>query len=149
MKVDDLIDEVIYVTADKYKYCIILMLRCLKLISDECPKVASQSMKVANDFWVKAAVNSEMLDSARVECWNFLDANSASTNIEQREFCAVRAVICVLYPEPFSDDNGELLDWFFKMLLNIVQDNEKLIEDSLDILESMKSDIKLGKIQIT
>jgi hypothetical protein len=147
MSIDDLIDEIIEVTADKYELCVILMLRCLQLISDEFPVVASQSMNVAIDYWLKATINCEMLDSARIECWNYLDSNSASTNIENSEFCAVRAVICVLYPEPNSDDNGELLDWFFKMILTILPDSERALGESLEILKSLKGDIVSGKIQ--
>ena len=135
MNLDSLIDEVIIVTSDDYEKCVLFMIHCLPLIADACPEIGGQGIRSATQYWIDESIDQAELERMRVECWNYLDANSASTNLEKPEFCAIRAVICVLYSEPQSDDNGELLDWFFKMLTSIYIDTEKLMNDLKGVME--------------
>ena len=133
MSLDDLIDEVITITSDEYGKCMVFMIRCLSLVTDDCPEIGIQGIDTATKYWILKSVTDNALENARIDCWDYLDANSASTNIEEAKYCAMRAVICALYSEAQSDDNGELLDWFFKMLATIEGDTNKLSKDLLQI----------------
>ena len=138
MTLDDLIDEVISNTSDEYEKCVFFMIRCLSLIAGVMPKVGIQGVSTATKYWVGKSIGQGDLDKARIACWDYLDANSASTNVVEKKFCAVRAVICVLYSKAYYDDNGELLDWFFQMLSTINGDEKALLTDLSDILEEHK-----------
>ncbi len=140
MSLDDLIDEVIAVTSDEYKKCILFMIRCLSLVTGVCPEAGIRGIAVAKKYWINKSVSAEELEGARVSCWDYLDAHSASTNIQEAKFCAMRAIICVLYSEAQFDDNGELLDWFFKMLVTIEGDTDKLTKVLLQNLEDYQKE---------
>jgi len=79
------------------------------------PAVAIDALEIARRFQ-RSQASPEQLARARVKCWEFLDAKSASTDFSQPETCAIRAVICFLYAEPPSDDVAELLSWFLTLV---------------------------------
>jgi hypothetical protein len=141
MTLDDLIDEIISITSDEYEKCVFFMIKCLSLIVKVCPEIGIQGINTATRYWIEKSIDQAELEKARVECWDYLDVNSASTNIVESKFCAVRAVICVLYSEPPSEDNGELLDWFFKMLTSVDTNTDSLFKDVLAILEDFKTKV--------
>ena len=134
MSLDDLIDEVVSITSDEYEKCILFMIRCLPLVAFVNPEVGIQGITTATRYWIDKSADKAELDRARVACWNYLDTNSASTNIDEKKFCAVRAVICVLYSRAEYEDNGELLEWFFQMLSTISNDDNALLADLSEIL---------------
>ncbi len=136
MSLDNLIDEIVSITSDDYEKCILFMIKCLSLVAGVNPDVGIQGVTTATQYWVDKSVNQADLEKARVACWDYLDANSASTNIVESKFCAVRAVICVLYSEPQSDDNGELLDWFFNMLSTTNSDTNALLADLTELAKN-------------
>ncbi|MCG7491912.1 hypothetical protein MHN79_20800 [Vibrio sp. Of14-4] len=119
MSLDDLIDEVVSITSDEYEKCILFMIRCLPLVAFVNPEVGIQGITTATRYWIDKSADKAELDRARVACWNYLDTNSASTNIDEKKFCAV---------------NGELLEWFFQMLSTISNDDNALLADLSEIL---------------
>jgi hypothetical protein len=109
-------DHIIESGNNDYASSMRIMIQCLQLIRCIVPAVGVASMKVARRFWEFHSVPTSDLERARVNCWQYLDERSASTNTELPEYCAVRAVICVLYAEPPSDDLSELVGFFVEML---------------------------------
>jgi len=79
------------------------------------PSVATDALDVARCFQ-RSQASAEQLERARIQCWEFLDAKSASTDFSQPEICAIRAVICILYAESPSEDVSELLSWFLTLV---------------------------------
>jgi hypothetical protein len=116
MNFDQLTDHMIATANDDYATSARLMIECLQLIPFHLPLVGQTGTEVARRYWIHHSVSALDLERARVECWNYLDERSASTNTDEPEYCALRAVICVLYGEPPSDDIGELIEFFNQML---------------------------------
>lgn len=124
MNIDKLTNIMLEATSDNYEACVRLMLKCLSLVQECCPSIALAGIAVANKYWIDNSADAMELNDARVKCWDFLEGESASANTHEKTFCAVRAVICVLYTKPPSEDNGELIDWFLQMLMVITEDIE-------------------------
>ena len=61
--------------------------------------------------------------------------------ISDKEFCAIRAVICLLYESKNLGNNDELLEFYFKMFSCITTDTPKLLEDLSLIVEKSKSSL--------
>jgi len=93
-----------------------LMIECLRAIPTALPTVGVDAIQTARRFWIEHSVPASNLEKARVACWTYLDERSASTNTDVPEYCAVRAVICVLYADPPSKDLGDLIEFFGEML---------------------------------
>jgi hypothetical protein len=116
MSFGQLTDHMIATTNDDYGTSARLMIECLQLIPFYLPLVGQTGTEVARRYWTLHSASASDLERARVECWNYLDERSASTNTDEPEYCALRAVICVLYAKPPSDDIGELIEFFNQML---------------------------------
>lgn len=92
------------------------MCRCLMLVHQLLPEVGRSALDVAKAFWLEGRGKAEALLGARVECWRYLDAKSSSTDIKDQEDAVMRAVICVLFTEPESEDfYPETVRWFANM----------------------------------
>lgn len=92
------------------------MCRCLSLVQQFMPETGRNALKLATAFWLEGGGRAEDLLAARVGCWNYLDAKGRSTDIQDQEDAAMRAVICVLYVEPeFEDFSAETARWFAAM----------------------------------
>ncbi len=131
MNLDEIVDNIILKTGDDYEKCVLFMVGCLALIPKPIPPVGIKSIDIATKFWLKNQVDDAQLEKARIACWHYLDSHCASTNIEESKFCAIRAIICVLYsnnPSSYSD-NDELLDCFFDMLISTNKNTEQLITE--------------------
>lgn len=87
----------------------------LQLFSSSLPPVAQSALKIVAQFHHGEASAAD-LEAARVKCWELLDENSASSDFSEPQTCAVRAVICVLYASPPSDDISELFSWFLNLM---------------------------------
>lgn len=118
MNLGDLTDRMSSVSSNNYDTSVRLMIECLQVIPFQLPKVGISGIELARRYWNDGSASTSKFDleQARVACWNYLDERSASTNTEQPDYCAMRAVISVLYPDPPSDDIGELLFFFNQML---------------------------------
>jgi hypothetical protein len=116
MSLDELTEHMIAVCNNRYTSLVRVMIECAQLAWSQLPPVGVAGIKVARDYWVEQSVPASKLEHARVDCWNYLDERSASTNTVVPEYCAVRAVICVLYAEPPSDDLGDIVCFFNAML---------------------------------
>lgn len=91
--------------------------RCLVLVPQFLPKVGRDVLDMAEKFWLEGIGQADSLLAARVECWNYLDAKGSGCDIRDPEDAAMRALICVLYAEPESDDfSAETVRCFANML---------------------------------
>lgn len=96
------------------------MCRCLLLVQHILPEVGRNALNVAKVFWLEGGGQAEALLAARVECWKYLDEKNGSTNIQDLEDKAMRALICVLYAEPEDDEfSVETVRWFFDLFNQI------------------------------
>ena len=112
--------------------------RCLMLVQQFLPGVGRNALDAAKAFWLDGTGRGEGLLAARVECWNFLDAKGSSTDIRDREDAAMRAVICVLYAVPESEDfSAETVRWFAAMF-------DRLGNYSIETKRLMDSDAAKG-----
>lgn len=92
------------------------MCRCLLLAQEFLPKTGRNALSSATAFWLSGQGQAEDLLTARIDCWNYLDSKHRSIDILDREDAAMRAVMCVLYSEPESDDfSAEAVRWFADM----------------------------------
>lgn len=92
------------------------MCRCLPLAQEFLPEIGRNALNSATTFWLSGQGRAEDFLTARIDCWNYLDSKHRSTDIQDREDAAMRAVICVLYAEPESDDfSAEAVRWFADM----------------------------------
>jgi len=107
------------------------MCRCLMLVPEFLPEVGQKALDLAKMFWLEGKGQAEALLVARVDCWNYLDAKHRSSEIKDQEDAALRAVICVLYAEPESDDfSTETVRWFavlFDRLGNYADETKQLM----------------------
>lgn len=103
-------------THDAHANTMRFMCRCLLQVQQCIPEIGQHSLDLAQKFWLEGKGQAEDLIVARVNCWNYLDAKGRSSNILDREDAAMRAVICVLYTEPDSDDfPADTVRWFLDM----------------------------------
>ena len=93
MNLDKLTDHMITTVSDDYGTSVRLMIECLRVIPFQLPPVGSSGIEIARRYWTDHSVPKPDLERARVECWNYLDERSASTNTEEPEYCGLRAVI--------------------------------------------------------
>lgn len=110
------------------------MCRCLPLTQEFLPETGRKALNSATAFWLRGQGQAEDLLTARIDCWNHLDFKHRSTDILDREDAAMRAVMCVLYAEPKSDDfSAEAVRWFADMF-------DRIDDYSEEIARSMKTD---------
>ncbi|WNG61484.1 hypothetical protein F0U59_47330 [Archangium gephyra] len=95
------------------KLCFQFMAQCCTLIQEWIPPVAQQALEVAWRYW-KQQASEENLTAARVRCWKYLDASKAGSDLDDRKTCAVRAVICCLYPLTVPEEIPEVLHTFME-----------------------------------
>lgn len=125
---DELIDLVESAVGESYEKCIRFMLGCVVLVKNHLPDVGREAVEIAKKYWLGAKENPDELENARVKCWNYLDEQNASTNTQEKQYCALRAVICILYAEPPSDDISELIEFFLEMVV-AVEENIDSVRD--------------------
>jgi hypothetical protein len=93
------------------------MCRCLEVIQDFLPAVGKAAFEKAKEYWLQGRGQACDLESARVDCWQYLDNKGRSIDIKDHEDAAMRAVLCVLYPHTESKDfSSETVEWFAEML---------------------------------
>lgn len=78
--------------------------------------VGLEALALAEQYWGKGDLFSHELDKARISCWDYLDSNYVPANPTEQRDCAIRALICVLYPDPPSEDISELTECFFEFI---------------------------------
>jgi hypothetical protein len=89
---------------EAHAFLLRFMCRCLPLTQEFLPETGRKALNLATAFWLRGQGQAESLLTARIDCWNYLDSKHRSTDILDREDAAMRAVMCVLYAEPESDD---------------------------------------------
>jgi len=75
--------------------CTRFMLGCLSLIRHRLPPLAEQALELAQRY-VAGTVSAADLIRMRVDCWRQISGHEMETG--DPSVCAMRAVICVLYP---------------------------------------------------
>lgn len=92
------------------------MCRCLSLVEQFLPDAGRKILAQAKMFWLEGQGQPEDLVLARNQCWSYLDTKGRGVRIEDQEDAAMRALICVLYPEPDNDDfSTDTMRWFADM----------------------------------
>lgn len=87
-----------------YRHLMMDMTQALRPRLQGLPNVAAEALEVAEGYWQQSDGAPEDLVSARVACWEYLDAkNGSSAVVEDQEDHLVRAVICILFEE---DENS-------------------------------------------
>lgn len=108
------------------------MCRCLMIVRKFLPELGQRALDLAGMFWLEGKGQAADLLAARVDCWNYLDAKHRSAEIRDQEDAALRAVICVLYAEPESEDfSVETVRWFaglFDRLGNYSDETKQLMK---------------------
>lgn len=117
---DQFVDRIALIGEASYDTCIRLLVECMALVKDDLPVIGLEALSIAEKYWIDKSIVSAELESVRVRCWRFLDERNAATNAQEKQYFAVRAVICVLYAEPPSDDIGELIEFFMEMMSAVV-----------------------------
>jgi hypothetical protein len=117
---DQFVDRIALIGEASYDTCIRLLVECMALVKDDLPVIGLEALSIAEKYWIDKSIVSAELESVRVRCWRFLDERNATTNVQEKQYCALRAVMCVLYAEPPSDDIGELLEFFMEMISAVV-----------------------------
>jgi hypothetical protein len=115
---------------ETFKRARAFMAAYLALFTYVLPDVVIAGLDVMRRF-SQGKATTEEVEAARVSCWKFLDAKSASTDFTERENCAVRAAICLLYPDAPAGDLSELVVWFLS-LANKVEDHTPEIDSLLN-----------------
>jgi hypothetical protein len=103
---------------EAYAVLVRFMCHCLLLVRHFLPEIGTHALDSARAFWLDGNGQPDALLAARLECWSYLEAKGSSTEVQDQEDAAMRAVICVLYaePEPESDDfSAEAVRWFATM----------------------------------
>lgn len=95
--------------SEDYPRVVEFMLSVLCRIPLAGPPTALDGLRIATGVW-SGKEPSSRLDAARVACWQHLDGDSLR-GVETATARTLRAVICVLYPDPVQDVNN-LLTWF-------------------------------------
>lgn len=89
------------------------MCRCLMIVRQFLPELGQKALDLAGMFWLEGKGQAADLLAARVDCWSYLDVKHRSAEIRDQEDAALRAVICVLYAEPESENfSAETVRWF-------------------------------------
>jgi hypothetical protein len=88
------------------------MIDYLFKIQKPLPDIAVQALAIARQVQNSQAAIDQLMQ-ARVHCWKYLDERSASTDLATPEYCAIRAVICVLYRAPERGEHALDLVAFF------------------------------------
>lgn len=102
---------------EAHKIFMRFMCRCLDLIKPFLPPTGKEELEIAKAHWFHDVGQIGELESARVRCWQYLDQKGQSVEISDREAVAMRALLCVLYPEPTTDDfSSETVRWFIGLL---------------------------------
>lgn len=114
------VDRMALIGEASYDTCIRLLLECIALFKNDLPVIGLEALSIAEKYWIDKNIVSAELESVRVRCWRFLDEKNAATNTQEKQYCALRAVICTLYAEPPSDDIGELIEFFMEMMSAVV-----------------------------
>jgi len=144
---DELTERMIVAISGDYESSVRLMIECLQLISSPMPDPGSSGIALAKRYWLDQSVTSSDLEEARVDCWKYLDERSASTNTDEPEYCALRAVICVLFPPPCSDDIRESISFFNEMLRGALpQESDDAFAATVNsIIDRFSADRRLQK----
>lgn len=120
-----------------------IMTHCLKIIDTNLPEEGLQAMKVASAYWSGNLVDSSKIIEARVACWNYLDERKASTNTTDPKYCALRAVICVLFESTSDEDDLEdaiscFLEFLYQSAMGIMDFNTFSQKVELEVLNFKK-----------
>lgn len=117
---DHFVDRIALIGEANYDTCICLLVECMALLKGDLPVIGLEALSIAEKYWLDKSLVVGELESTRVRCWLFLDERNAATNAQEKQYRVLRAVMCVLYAEPPSDDIGELLEFFMEMMSAVV-----------------------------
>jgi hypothetical protein len=118
--------------AKAYAELMRFMSSCVLLIQPFLPEVGANALSKALNFWNGEDVPASELDSARVACWEFLDAKGGSTSVADKEDAAMRALIWVLYPKPNEEIGLHEISDYFSDMMDSIGDYAEGVESMMD-----------------
>ena len=90
------------------------MLASAELIAERLPDVGRAALETARRFW-NGQADAQELEDARVRSWKYLEARGVGTSLDEPDVCALRAVICLLYPDTGGVDFFDLVHFFVEV----------------------------------
>ncbi len=99
--------------------CVRFMFSCCDLVKADFPEAALRALEVARNYWSGAVSGEDLLKEQRAS-WGYLN-KLGSMNLEDPRVCAMRAVVCLLYPYQQGADIYEEIVWFLEVI-NRVRD---------------------------
>lgn len=128
-------NQILSVAGDDFHRLNLLLLNCLKTIPFQLPKVATKAIDAAKIHWSGKSNEPAKLDQARFECMQFLQDNSSTIEYLGPEYCSIRAVICLLFPNIEQSDLGEFVDCFVELLHRcLVSEDETSFEAKIEAI---------------
>lgn len=96
------------------------------------PISLDQYVDLASAYWERGEGSAQEIESARVQCWKFLERKSHTTGIADAEDAAVRALICLLNHE--SQDKWYVADTaeFFLVSIKRIQADNPYANEKID-----------------
>jgi hypothetical protein len=131
---NDVIDEIINKTSNEYNKCIKMMINCMQVVRGTLPDIAIEGLESAQKYWFEDQLSVEELTQKRIQLWTYLDDINSSTKFSDKNTCAIRSVICLLYVKNELESNDELLEFFFDMLKYLEEDTSKLLDSLIGVV---------------
>jgi hypothetical protein len=83
------------------------------------PQPLRPILSTASRYWTSEALDAEVLEAAKAECWTFLKTFKFGQDVVSPEGRYARALLCVLDPEDYDGEMRDTAEWFAAMVWNI------------------------------
>jgi hypothetical protein len=103
------------------------MIEYLKPLRSSLPREIGGALEIAEQFRDHSRMNLD-LQRARDLCWEYLSARNITYDFQNKDNCAVRAVLSTVQREPPQLDLGEACYWFL-LFADEVCDRSASIDD--------------------
>lgn len=102
------------------------MMECLSLIKSKLPRVASEGLRISNEY-IAGRAQRESIIEALEKCWSDLRENHSGQQINEHEVSGIRATICLLHAQahPHERDIVDQLSFFLTLVNNVEPHFEK------------------------
>lgn len=76
-------------------------------------------LATAESYWSLGTGTPEILETAKISCWNYLDEFEPQTHLANSDARFARALLCVLEPLGDEDLRSDIADWFAGVIWDI------------------------------
>jgi hypothetical protein len=111
-----------YPLASNYTRYIAAMIAGLDLLKVSLPPVADAALREADRYWHGDSAAAKLAES-KVAIWKYIDGSALSASTE----AACRAVLCVIEPQPPTDDGYDLLTWYVSFMRDAGVNEQELL----------------------